>query len=134
MRGLIDLIIGAFIAFLPLFFLLLRRRRAQAGGRPGVQAPKNEMPEDEMPASETLPGEPVPGSAPPGVAPVQAVPRRGVPAEAARVSDIEAPVSKEAAPATAWERVNRLSPGRRAIVMAEIISKPLALRDRQPWS
>jgi hypothetical protein len=110
-RGIVDLIIGAFIAFLPLFFLLLRRRRV--AGSPGGTAagpttdlaPQYETSVDEIPGSE---------------APAEGMPPSRVPAAAPP-------------PASVWERVNRLSPGRRAIVMAEIISKPLALRDRQPW-
>ncbi|MFP4430225.1 MAG: hypothetical protein ACOCW6_09270 [Spirochaetota bacterium] len=133
MREIVDLIIGAFIVFLPLFVLLLRRRRVLERQRP-VEAPAEGQPGGQP--GRALGPEPgrKPGGQPGRALGPEPGRKPGIPAPEGKLPAREAPVSKEAAPATAWERVNRLSPGRRAIVMAEIISKPLALRDRQPWS
>ena len=128
MEGVIDLITGAFVALVPLLFLLLRRRRG-AGRRPASRRPEPEAAEsladpEAMPAgggSVAGTGTGAPAVSPSGVraatfASKPAPPQRGRPAES-----------------TVWHRINQLSPARRAIVTSELISKPLALRKEDPW-
>lgn len=150
MEGVLDLITGAFVALVPLLFLLLRRRRA-AGRRPAGRRPEPEAAEsladlEARPADGGLVAGPGPGSvSTPG-------PRKtasggpaigtGTGAPAVSASRVRAATfaSKPAPPeggrpvgSTVWHRINQLSPARRAIVTSELISKPLALRKEQPW-
>ncbi len=150
MEGVIDLITGAFVALVPLLFLLLRRRRA-AGRRPASRRPEPEAAEsladpEAMPAGGGFVAGSGPGSGsmpgPRKAASGGSVIGTGTGAPAVSASGVRAATSasKPAPPqrgrpaeSTVWHRINQLSPARRAIVTSELISKPLALRKEDPW-
>ncbi len=136
MERIIDVIVGIFAATLPVFYLLMRRRRRSVAESSG-ETVQNESPAaaaDGTAAEAAL-------DVIPDVIHAAAVPRpvagsgRSASPRAAETPRAEhRGSSPTATPRVArrydtWQRINRLSPGRRAIVLAEIVSKPLALRD-----